>query len=151
MTHSLHQHQFLSEALQWRAQTDPDHVLYVLVNAKVHTCTQPHSHSISQELSVFKLTWQRNILTQITIFFVLLFIYGTYGDPFCWLYFQLYFLSFCCRGCQCAQPRVLSCTKELRKSQLPSWKGVASIQETMWCCFIHQVNTCSIILGSHIS
>lgn len=32
---SLHQHQFLSEALQWRAQTDPDHVLYVLLNAKV--------------------------------------------------------------------------------------------------------------------
>lgn len=30
-----HQHQFLSEALQWRAQTDPDHVLYVLLNAKV--------------------------------------------------------------------------------------------------------------------
>uniref|UniRef100_A0A8D0DCU7 Disco-interacting protein 2 homolog Ba n=1 Tax=Sander lucioperca TaxID=283035 RepID=A0A8D0DCU7_SANLU len=29
MTHSLYQHQFLSEALQWRAQTDPDHVLYV--------------------------------------------------------------------------------------------------------------------------
>lgn len=29
------QHQFLSEALQWRAQTDPDHVLYVLLNAKV--------------------------------------------------------------------------------------------------------------------
>lgn len=32
---SLHQHQFLSEALQWRAQTDPDHILYVLLNAKV--------------------------------------------------------------------------------------------------------------------
>lgn len=31
----LHQHQFLSEALQWRAQTDPDHILYVLLNAKV--------------------------------------------------------------------------------------------------------------------
>lgn len=31
------QHQFLSEALQWRAQTDPDHVLYVLLNAKVNT------------------------------------------------------------------------------------------------------------------
>lgn len=30
------QHQFLSEALQWRAQTDPDHVLYVLLNAKVN-------------------------------------------------------------------------------------------------------------------
>lgn len=35
MTHSLHQHQFLSDSLQWRAQTDPDHVLYVLLNAKV--------------------------------------------------------------------------------------------------------------------
>lgn len=38
-----HQHQFLSEALQWRAQTDPDHVLYVLLNAKVgwsHTTTR---------------------------------------------------------------------------------------------------------------
>lgn len=40
-TLSLHQHQFLSEALQWRAQTDPDHVLYVLLNAKVE---RPHSH-----------------------------------------------------------------------------------------------------------
>lgn len=40
MTHLiplLLQHQFLSEALQWRAQTDPDHVLYVLLNAKVQT------------------------------------------------------------------------------------------------------------------
>lgn len=35
MTLFLNQHQFLSEALQWRAQTDPDHVLYVLLNAKV--------------------------------------------------------------------------------------------------------------------
>lgn len=28
------QHQFLSEALQSRAQSDPDHVLYMLLNAK---------------------------------------------------------------------------------------------------------------------
>lgn len=34
----LLQHQYLTEALQWRAQTDADHVLYVLLNAKVpHT------------------------------------------------------------------------------------------------------------------
>ena len=31
----LFQHQYLTEALQWRAQTDADHVLYVLLNAKV--------------------------------------------------------------------------------------------------------------------
>ncbi|KAJ3586961.1 hypothetical protein NHX12_013352 [Muraenolepis orangiensis] len=36
----IRKHQFLSEALQWRAQTDPDHVLYVLLNAKgVAVCT----------------------------------------------------------------------------------------------------------------
>lgn len=29
------QHQYLTEALHWRAQTDPDHVLFVLLNAKV--------------------------------------------------------------------------------------------------------------------
>ncbi|RVE73182.1 hypothetical protein OJAV_G00048420 [Oryzias javanicus] len=38
-------HQYLTEALQWRAQTDPDHVLYVLLNAKgvtvgTATCVQ---------------------------------------------------------------------------------------------------------------
>lgn len=31
----LLQHQYLTEALHWRAQTDPDHVLFVLLNAKV--------------------------------------------------------------------------------------------------------------------
>ncbi|KAJ8259307.1 hypothetical protein COCON_G00183190 [Conger conger] len=31
---SVTQHQYLAEALQWRASTDPDHVLYVLLNAK---------------------------------------------------------------------------------------------------------------------
>uniref|UniRef100_A0A8D3DLP0 Disco-interacting protein 2 homolog Bb n=1 Tax=Scophthalmus maximus TaxID=52904 RepID=A0A8D3DLP0_SCOMX len=31
----VRKHQYLTEALQWRAQTDPDHVLYVLLNAKV--------------------------------------------------------------------------------------------------------------------
>lgn len=41
VTLSPHQHQFLSEALQWRAQTDPDHILYVLLNAKVDW---PHDH-----------------------------------------------------------------------------------------------------------
>ena len=43
------QHQFLSEALQWRAQTDPDHVLYVLLNAKVTpppTHTHKHTHTV---------------------------------------------------------------------------------------------------------
>ncbi|KAG5274410.1 hypothetical protein AALO_G00135840 [Alosa alosa] len=43
-------HQFLSEALQWRAQTDPDHVLYVLLNAKgtavcTATCLQLHKRA----------------------------------------------------------------------------------------------------------
>uniref|UniRef100_A0A674BVQ1 Disco-interacting protein 2 homolog Ba n=1 Tax=Salmo trutta TaxID=8032 RepID=A0A674BVQ1_SALTR len=43
-------HQFLSEALQWRAQTDPDHVLYVLLNAKgvavcTATCSQLHKRA----------------------------------------------------------------------------------------------------------
>uniref|UniRef100_A0A668W3Z5 DMAP1-binding domain-containing protein n=1 Tax=Oreochromis aureus TaxID=47969 RepID=A0A668W3Z5_OREAU len=43
-------HQFLSEALQWRAQMDPDHVLYVLLNAKgvavcTATCAQLHKRA----------------------------------------------------------------------------------------------------------
>ncbi|KAB5583758.1 hypothetical protein PHYPO_G00099340, partial [Pangasianodon hypophthalmus] len=43
-------HQYLSEALQWRAQTDPDHVLYVLLNAKgvavcTATCVQLHKRA----------------------------------------------------------------------------------------------------------
>ncbi|KTF73862.1 hypothetical protein cypCar_00045643, partial [Cyprinus carpio] len=46
----IHQHQFLSEALQWRAQTDPDHVLYMLLNAKgvavsTATCSQLHKRA----------------------------------------------------------------------------------------------------------
>uniref|UniRef100_A0A8C7XXP4 Disco-interacting protein 2 homolog Bb n=1 Tax=Oryzias sinensis TaxID=183150 RepID=A0A8C7XXP4_9TELE len=41
----VRKHQYLTEALQWRAQTDPDHVLYVLLNAKgvtvgTATCVQ---------------------------------------------------------------------------------------------------------------
>lgn len=46
---SLHQHQFLSEALQWRAQTDPDHILYVLLNAKVDW---PHNHPQFNEVDL---------------------------------------------------------------------------------------------------
>ncbi|XP_030230784.1 disco-interacting protein 2 homolog B-A isoform X3 [Gadus morhua] len=43
-------HLYLSEALQWRAQTDPDHVLYVLLNAKgvavcTATCLQLHKRA----------------------------------------------------------------------------------------------------------
>uniref|UniRef100_A0AAR2LHK6 DMAP1-binding domain-containing protein n=1 Tax=Pygocentrus nattereri TaxID=42514 RepID=A0AAR2LHK6_PYGNA len=43
-------HQFLSEALQWRAQSDPDHVLYILLNAKgaavsTATCLQLHKRA----------------------------------------------------------------------------------------------------------
>uniref|UniRef100_A0A8C7TC53 Disco-interacting protein 2 homolog Ba n=1 Tax=Oncorhynchus mykiss TaxID=8022 RepID=A0A8C7TC53_ONCMY len=46
----VRKHQFLSEALQWRAQTDPDHVLYVLLNAKgvavcTATCSQLHKRA----------------------------------------------------------------------------------------------------------
>uniref|UniRef100_A0AAR2J9Z2 DMAP1-binding domain-containing protein n=1 Tax=Pygocentrus nattereri TaxID=42514 RepID=A0AAR2J9Z2_PYGNA len=41
---------FLSEALQWRAQSDPDHVLYILLNAKgaavsTATCLQLHKRA----------------------------------------------------------------------------------------------------------
>lgn len=43
------QHQFLSEALQWRAQTDPDHILYVLLNAKVGL---PHNHPHFNEVDL---------------------------------------------------------------------------------------------------
>lgn len=46
---SLHQHQFLSEALQWRAQTDPDHILYVLLNAKVGL---PRNHTHFNEVDL---------------------------------------------------------------------------------------------------
>uniref|UniRef100_A0A672P3M3 Disco-interacting protein 2 homolog B-A-like n=1 Tax=Sinocyclocheilus grahami TaxID=75366 RepID=A0A672P3M3_SINGR len=43
-------HHFLTEALQWRAQTDPDHTLYVLLNAKgvavcTATCVQLHKRA----------------------------------------------------------------------------------------------------------
>lgn len=31
------QHQFLTEMLQWRAQTTPDHPLFLLLNAKVQS------------------------------------------------------------------------------------------------------------------
>uniref|UniRef100_A0A3Q3M265 Disco-interacting protein 2 homolog Ba n=1 Tax=Mastacembelus armatus TaxID=205130 RepID=A0A3Q3M265_9TELE len=46
----IRKHQFLSEALQWRAQTDPDHILYVLLNAKgaavcTATCAQLHKRA----------------------------------------------------------------------------------------------------------
>uniref|UniRef100_A0A4W4FV58 DMAP1-binding domain-containing protein n=1 Tax=Electrophorus electricus TaxID=8005 RepID=A0A4W4FV58_ELEEL len=46
----VRKHQFLTEALQWRAQTDPDHVLYVLLNAKgvavcTATCVQLHKRA----------------------------------------------------------------------------------------------------------
>lgn len=34
---------FLSEVLQWRAQTTPDHILYTLINSRV-TGTNTHSH-----------------------------------------------------------------------------------------------------------
>ncbi|XP_047669956.1 disco-interacting protein 2 homolog B-A-like isoform X3 [Tachysurus fulvidraco] len=43
-------HQYLTEALQWRAQTDPEHVLYVLLNAKgvavsTASCLQLHKRA----------------------------------------------------------------------------------------------------------
>ncbi|XP_023646418.1 disco-interacting protein 2 homolog B-A isoform X1 [Paramormyrops kingsleyae] len=43
-------HQFLTEALQWRAQTDPEHTLFVLLNAKgvavcTATCIQLHKRA----------------------------------------------------------------------------------------------------------
>uniref|UniRef100_A0A7N5ZPW0 DMAP1-binding domain-containing protein n=1 Tax=Anabas testudineus TaxID=64144 RepID=A0A7N5ZPW0_ANATE len=45
----VRKHQYLTEALQWRAQTDADHVLYVLLNAKVPlgtaTCVQLHKRA----------------------------------------------------------------------------------------------------------
>ncbi|KAK1898137.1 Disco-interacting protein 2 like B-A [Dissostichus eleginoides] len=46
----IRKHQFLSDALQWRAQTDPEHVLYVLLNAKgvavcTATCAQLHKRA----------------------------------------------------------------------------------------------------------
>uniref|UniRef100_A0A8D0ALU3 Disco-interacting protein 2 homolog Bb n=1 Tax=Sander lucioperca TaxID=283035 RepID=A0A8D0ALU3_SANLU len=46
----LFQHQYLTEALQWRAQTDADHVLFVLLNAKgvpvsTATCVQLHKRA----------------------------------------------------------------------------------------------------------
>ncbi|EPY82892.1 hypothetical protein CB1_000611001 [Camelus ferus] len=34
---ALFQFLFLSEVLQWRAQTTPDHVLYTLLNCRVST------------------------------------------------------------------------------------------------------------------
>uniref|UniRef100_A0A3Q1I9V5 DMAP1-binding domain-containing protein n=1 Tax=Anabas testudineus TaxID=64144 RepID=A0A3Q1I9V5_ANATE len=46
----VRKHQYLTEALQWRAQTDADHVLYVLLNAKgvavgTATCVQLHKRA----------------------------------------------------------------------------------------------------------
>uniref|UniRef100_A0A8C5H6R8 Disco-interacting protein 2 homolog B-A n=1 Tax=Gouania willdenowi TaxID=441366 RepID=A0A8C5H6R8_GOUWI len=44
----IRKHQFLSDALQWRAQSDPDHVLYVLLNGVAvctATCAQLHKRA----------------------------------------------------------------------------------------------------------
>uniref|UniRef100_A0A671XV01 Disco-interacting protein 2 homolog B-A-like n=1 Tax=Sparus aurata TaxID=8175 RepID=A0A671XV01_SPAAU len=46
----VRKHQYLTEALHWRAQTDPDHVLFVLLNAKgvavsTATCVQLHKRA----------------------------------------------------------------------------------------------------------
>ncbi|MBN3301725.1 DI2BA protein, partial [Amia calva] len=46
----VRKHQYLSEALQWRAHTDPDHILFVLLNAKgaaiaTATCIQLHKRA----------------------------------------------------------------------------------------------------------
>uniref|UniRef100_A0A3B3ZPS2 DMAP1-binding domain-containing protein n=1 Tax=Periophthalmus magnuspinnatus TaxID=409849 RepID=A0A3B3ZPS2_9GOBI len=46
----IRKHQYLAEALQWRAQSDPDHVLFVLLNAKgmtvcTATCVQLHKRA----------------------------------------------------------------------------------------------------------
>uniref|UniRef100_A0A3P8URK7 Disco-interacting protein 2 homolog Bb n=1 Tax=Cynoglossus semilaevis TaxID=244447 RepID=A0A3P8URK7_CYNSE len=46
----IRKHQYLTEALQWRAQTDPDHVLFVLLNAKgvatsTASCVQLHKRA----------------------------------------------------------------------------------------------------------
>uniref|UniRef100_W5MIU0 Disco-interacting protein 2 homolog Bb n=1 Tax=Lepisosteus oculatus TaxID=7918 RepID=W5MIU0_LEPOC len=46
----VRKHQYLSEALQWRAHTDPDHILFVLLNAKgaavsTATCVQLHKRA----------------------------------------------------------------------------------------------------------
>uniref|UniRef100_A0A8D0AT86 Disco-interacting protein 2 homolog Bb n=1 Tax=Sander lucioperca TaxID=283035 RepID=A0A8D0AT86_SANLU len=46
----VRKHQYLTEALQWRAQTDADHVLFVLLNAKgvpvsTATCVQLHKRA----------------------------------------------------------------------------------------------------------
>uniref|UniRef100_A0A8C5GG83 Disco-interacting protein 2 homolog B-A-like n=1 Tax=Gouania willdenowi TaxID=441366 RepID=A0A8C5GG83_GOUWI len=46
----VRKHQYLTEALQWRAQTDADHTLYVLLNAKgmtvgTATCIQLHKRA----------------------------------------------------------------------------------------------------------
>ncbi|KAJ8359038.1 hypothetical protein SKAU_G00155630 [Synaphobranchus kaupii] len=46
----VRKHQYLTEALQWRASTDPDHVLFVLLNAKgvavsTASCIQLHKRA----------------------------------------------------------------------------------------------------------
>ncbi|XP_072307614.1 disco-interacting protein 2 homolog B-A isoform X1 [Eucyclogobius newberryi] len=46
----VRKHQYLVDALQWRAQSDPDHVLFVLLNAKgmtvsTATCVQLHKRA----------------------------------------------------------------------------------------------------------
>uniref|UniRef100_A0A8C6VW38 Disco interacting B n=1 Tax=Nothobranchius furzeri TaxID=105023 RepID=A0A8C6VW38_NOTFU len=46
----VRKHQYLTEALQWRAQTDPEHVLFVLLNSKgvavgTATCIQLHKRA----------------------------------------------------------------------------------------------------------
>lgn len=38
---------FLSEVLQWRAQTTPDHVLYTLLSSRVTTHTSDHSYILT--------------------------------------------------------------------------------------------------------
>ncbi len=75
ISHSLYQHQFLSEALQWRAQTDPDHVLYVLLNAKVdktHTCAHTNLIILRNQLIVRTNVSEKHTVTN-------------NGEPFCWV------------------------------------------------------------------
>lgn len=80
------------------------------------------THLCQTQLKVVDSMHQINILTQIIhnyLSFILEMVSGYHGVPFCWLCVELNFLCFFCRGWQCAQPLVLSYTREQRKSQQP--------------------------------
>lgn len=114
----LLQHQYLTEALHWRAQTDPDHVLFVLLNAKVWSWPQSCCFFFITIVSC-KL-WDEHVITVILL------------------------LLLSSRGQQWAQQPACSFTSARRRLPLLSQRKAASTLERMWCCSIHPVSPATV-------